>query len=306
MAMVCDRSPVPQARPQDTGGFILVAVLWILGGLATLAAIYAVYVVNAATGMTVDEDRLQVEASMSGALELTAYYLNAVEPAARPGNGAFNFQLGGKRVAVSFVSEAAKIDLNAASKAVLAGLFKVLGAQPEAADEFADRIIGWRSPSEREIESFDKEITAYRTAGLGYDPRQAPFASVQELWLVLGLPPDLVERAMPFLTVFSGVSGVDVMDAAPEIVAALPGMTPVRLDNVLNLRTVRPVDAAAMLSALGPAQTGAAVQASAAIRVRIAVELPRGHRANGEAVILLLGDAPDPYRVLYWSDGFDG
>lgn len=306
MAMACDRRRRLHTRPPDTDGFILVAVLWILGGLATLAAIYAVYVVNAATGVTVDEDRLEAEASMSGALELTAYYLNAVEPAARPGNGAFDFQVGGKRVAVSFVSEAAKIDLNAASKPVLAGLFKALGAQPEAADEYADRIIGWRSPSDQEIESFDKEIAAYRTAGVGYAPRQAPFASVQELWLVLGLPPDLVERAIPFVTVFSGMSGVNVMDAAPEVLAALPGMTPGRLYNVLNLRAVRPVDTSAVLSALGPAQASATARASAAIRVKIAVELPRGHEANGEAVILLLQDAPDPYRVLYWSDGFDG
>ena len=29
-------------------------------------------------------------------------------------------------------------------------------------------------------------------------------------------------------------------------------------------------------------------------------------RINAEAVILLLEDAPDPYRVLSWTDDFDG
>lgn len=39
-------------------GFILVAVLWILGGLAVLAAIYTLYVVNAATSLEVNNDRI--------------------------------------------------------------------------------------------------------------------------------------------------------------------------------------------------------------------------------------------------------
>jgi general secretion pathway protein K len=44
----------------------------------------------------------------------------------------------------------------------------------------------------------------YRSAGLTYQPRQGSFPYVAELWLVLGLPPALVERAMALVTVFSG------------------------------------------------------------------------------------------------------
>src|SRR6476660_7913097 len=126
--MVCNRSSLRRlaqrlraavVRAPAAYGFVLVAVLWILGGLATLAGVYAVYVVNAAAGMSVDRDRLQAEASMSGAIELTAYYLGAVEPATRPSSGTFTFQLGGRGIAVSFVSEAARIDLNTAPKELL-------------------------------------------------------------------------------------------------------------------------------------------------------------------------------------------
>lgn len=305
--MVC-KSPNQRApaRPQDEDGFVLVAVLWILGGLATLAAIYAVYVVNAAAGLSVDKDRLQVEASMRGALELTAYHLDAVEAAVRPSSGTFDFQLGGNRIAVAFVSEAAKIDLNTAPLSVLAGLFRVLGASPDAAKEYADRIDGWRSPSPEEIAGRDKEVAAYQAAGLAYDPRQAPFTNVQELWLVLGLPPALVEKALPFVTVFSGMQTVNIMDAAPEVIGALPNMSPDLLYGILNRRGVRPVDAKAILASLGPAQVNATVLASNAFRVRVTVGVAQGRRLTGEAVILLLRDAPDPYRVLYWTDGFDG
>jgi len=119
---------------KSNDGFILVAVLWILGGLAVLAAIYTLFVINAATSLEVNNDRLQANASVSGALELTAYYLGAVKRQERPTSGQFNFRAGGSNVAVSFQSESARIDLNSAPAPLLAGLFRVLGADPESAN----------------------------------------------------------------------------------------------------------------------------------------------------------------------------
>ncbi len=295
---------------KSSDGFILVAVLWILGGLAVLAAIYALYVVNAATSLEVNNDRLQANASISAALELTAYYLGGVKPLERPTSGAFNFRVGRSNVAVDFLSEAARIDLNSAPQPLLAGLFSALGAPPDAANNYADRIIGWRKPAISEnmdaVQGIDKETTAYRNAGLTYDPRLAPFTNAQELWLVLGLPPALIERAMPFVTVFSGMPTVNVMDAAPEVIAALPGMTPERLDAVLKQRGRLRQDARSVLQLLGAAQANATAQGSSATRVIVRVSLANGRRINAEAVILPLEDAPDPYRVLSWTDDFDG
>ena len=87
----------PKRENNDSDGFILVAVLWILGGLAVLAAIYTIYVVNAATSLQVSNDRIQSDASVSAALELTAYYLGAVKPQERPTRGKFSFRTGSTR-----------------------------------------------------------------------------------------------------------------------------------------------------------------------------------------------------------------
>lgn len=301
-------SAAPKRGKKSSDGFILVAVLWILGGLAVLAAIYTLYVVNAATSLEVSNERIQADASVSAALELTAYYLGAEKPKERPTRGTFDFRAGTSDVAVDFVSEAARIDLNSAPQPLLAGLFQALGASPDAANEDAERVIGWRSPAVSQNLDVDpgKETTAYRNAGLKYDPRLAPFANVQELWLLLGLPPALVERAMPYVTVYSGMPAVNIMDAAPQVVAALPGMTPDLLNAVLTQRDARAVDANQLLQMLGPAQSNATMQGSNATRVRIHVRLAGGRRINAEAVIMVLEDAPDPYRVLSWTDDFDG
>ena len=290
---------------KSSDGFVLVAVLWILGGLALLATIYMIYVVNAATSLQVNNDRIQAEASISAATELAAYYLGAANAEARPTGGAFNFRVGSTDVAVGFHSEAARIDLNSAPKPLLAGLFTVLGASPDAANDYADRIVGWRTAATSEIEDQDKEVTAYRNAGLNYKPRQSPFTSVQELWLVLGLPKDLIAQALPFVTVFNEDAAVNIMEAAPQVVAALPGMTPDRLDAVLKRRSAVPPDVPAVLELLGPVQ-GATAKGGAATRLAVRVGLADGRQVAAETVILLLENADDPYRVLSWRDDFDG
>lgn len=293
-------SPFTRRRPAPDG-FIVVAVLWILGALATLASIYALYVVDTATAFGVHDDRLQAEAMVSAGLELTAYQLTAA-PESRPTRGAFAFRLGRCSVAVEFRSEAARIDLNTAPKELLAGLFVALGARTDVADGYADRIVAWRSMAP---EGQDPEASAYLTAGLRYPPRGAPFAHVGELWLVLGLPAAVVERALPFVTVYSGLPQINIADAAPEVVAALPGMTPGQLHTILAQRQVASQDRQALLATLGVAQSQATLDGSKATRVRVRVDFDNGRRMSSEAVILVLEDDAAPYHVLSWRDELD-
>jgi len=50
------------------------------------------------------------------------------------------------------------------------------------------------------------------------------------------IPPALIDRIMPFVTVYSALPKVNVRDAAPEVIAALPGMTPALLNSFLDRR----------------------------------------------------------------------
>jgi len=297
----CVSTKSTRARPDD--GFVVVAVLWILGALAALASIYAIYVTNTVVSLSVNDDRLQAEALVRAGLELTAYQLSTQNAEVRTTQGAFRFRMGRADVAVDFRSEAARIDLNMAPKELLAGLFAGLGAPYGAADSYAERIIGWRQKGD--VEGQNNEAAAYRTAGLSYGPRQGSFSDVGELWLVLGLPPALVERALPFVTVYSGRPDVDVLDAAPEVVAALPGMTPDRLYGVLGQRGPGAANAQIVQSLLGPAQ-GASIEGGKAMRVTVRIAFDNGRRVGAEAVILPLDDADEPFRVLSWHDDFDG
>jgi general secretion pathway protein K len=182
---------------------------------------------------------------------------------------------------------------------MLANLFAVLGADQQAAKQYADRIVGWRTRPP--ANAANEEEALYGAAGLTYSPRQSLFTHVNELSLVLGLPPALVDRALPFVTVFNGSSNVDVLIAPPEIVAALPGMTPSALKDFLSQRPALSRDSPAIATALGPAQASATIPKSASFRILTTVQFDNGRRTSSE-VVIALGGEKDPYRVLSWQD----
>ena len=296
--------PAPSTVRGSQGGFILVAVLWIVASLGTLASIYSIYTVRTAAASHVADERLQAEAAIRAGVELAAFQVLAAPEPARPTHGAFEARFGRTRIVVHYRSEGARIDLNAAPKDLLAGLFASVGVGSSAAATYADRIDGWRKKVPPNVQ--DNEASAYKTAGLAYAPRQAPFNNILELALVMGLPQPVVERILPDVTVFNGKPQIDVVNANPEVLSALPGMTPEILHKVLEARAHDPDDGKTMLSLMGPAQSRATFEPNKALRASIEVQLERGRKVQGEVVFLLSDGGDEPYDILYWRDDFDG
>ena len=302
----------PKSEGHAESGFVLVAVLSILAALATLASIYSAYAVNTVNGSHVADDRVQAEASIRAGLEMTVFRQLAVPEQVRPSRGAFDLRVGRTRVAVDFRSEAARIDLNAAPADLLAGLFAAVGVDAELAGTFADRVIGWRTnadtkaASDADANAPTKEAQLYAAQRVPYPPRQAPFDNALELSLLPGLPQPVVERVLPFVTVFSGQPTIDVATADPTVLTALPGMTAEILGKVLKARASAPGDGRTLLELLGPAKSRASTDRSKALRAAVEVDFDNGRRVHAEVVFRLKDGGDEPYDVLYWRDDFDG
>lgn len=282
---------------KHSDGFIIVAVLWLIGALATLAVIYSLYVHQTAVAFVDHDERLQAQALAMSGVELAVYRLTAV-PERRPVTGRFSFRQGSAVVGVEFGSENGHIDLNFASKNVLAGLFIGLGAPPDTAMSFADRILAWRAPLAPT--TTDSEAAIYQAAGKTYGPRHGPFQHVSELELVVGLPQWLIEKALPYLTVYSGRAEVNVLNAAPEVLAALPGLTPALLQQLLEGRGAAPQDV--LQAQIGMAASYISLQPCAANRINIDVRFASGRRIHTKVVVLVLENDTQPYRILSWHD----
>ena len=290
-----------RARSADDG-FILVVVLLMLTALATLASIYSVYASNTAAASLVPEDRLRAEAAIRAGLELTVLQLLSTPEAARPTHGAFNARVGDAYIKAAFVSEGARIDLNAAPKELLSGLFASFDIPKEKADVYVAHIVGWRTRAD--ANSANSEAAAYKSAGLAYAPRQAPFDSALELRLVMGMPEDLAERILPFVTVYNGRPTIDIVNADPRVLSALPGVTSAMLADILAARK-KGEDGKSLLTRLGPASGAATIDLAKGVRARFIVQLKK-RRLTAEVVFALKNGGDEPYDILNWRDDFDG
>jgi general secretion pathway protein K len=284
-------------------GFILIAVLWMLAALAALASAYSVYAVETAPSVALAEERLRAEAAIRAGVELCAFQELARPKPARPHSGAFSAFVGENRIDVAYASENARIDVNGAPHDVLSGLFEELGASRAAAGFLADRIVAWRGA----LKDSDsrREAAIYAKAGLAYGPLGAPFDNVLELALLPGMSPDLLQLALPFLTIFGGGDKIDPLAADPVVLAALPGATPAVVNALLAAQNGPTPDSAALSSMAGPLKAYIGASPGDHVRAKIVATLS-GRRIAAEVVLKLSESAPAPYEILYWRDDFDG
>ena len=289
---------------QGSRGFVVVAVLWMLAALAALASAYSVFAVNTAASVYLPQARLGVDAAIRAAVELTAYRQLSWPKADRPRRGGFSTRLGGARLVVAYRAETARVDINVAPRDLLAGVFSVAGAKDETAEFLADRIIAWRNPQPDNAKQA-QEAAIYHKARLSYNALGAPFDNVLELALLPQMTPGLLARALPMLTVYSGVGTINPLIADRDVLAAVPGMTK-KIESAMRDAAAGPqADSAVVAQAAGPAKDFVNVDPNDNVRAKIVVVYPN-RRVTAEVVLLVTDAADEPYQILYWRDDFDG
>ena len=209
--------PEATARP----GFALVAVLWLLLILTVIAGMLL-------RGADSERDLAATEIALAQARLLADAGVNRTIMSLASAPDPLKWRLDGTRqilrlldhdIAISVESEAAKIDLNLASPALLAALLRSQGAAPGDAGDSAARIVAWRRPLAPGEP--DQAADAYRDAGRSYVPQHNPFRSDEELRLVLGMTQDLAASVAPAVTVYSGSPSVDRQVAGDIVLRAL-------------------------------------------------------------------------------------
>jgi general secretion pathway protein K len=200
----------------------------------------------------------------------------------------YTFRFDGATVSVSAVDEGGKVDLNSASPIVLQGLFRAAGLRPDEAQKMAAAVVDWR------------EFNAGRKVGLevyaanGYQPRHAPFLSIEELQQVAGMTPALYRTIAGAITIWSGRESPDPNTAQPLALGAIPGMTPERVAQVLAARKNTRPGVAGLFAGNGVTHS-----------IRSEATMADGTRAVLHATVRLQGVRPgaQPYAVLHWREG---
>lgn len=278
--------------PARQRGVALLLVLWACTLLAILLGGYAALARTEGLQARYQFAETHAHYAAEAGLMLALYKLQDPQPRNRwNGDGqVYTFHYDDATVKVSAINEGGKVDLNAATPEVLLGLFKAAGLDAQHAQALAANVVDWRSATDPSGAGTDP---AYRAAGRDYSPRHGPFASIEELQMVLGMTPAIYQKVAPVVTVWSGAQIPDPNDAPALALAAIPGMTAqqqraiqaARLRNasdpslVLNNGTTHSIEAVATL----------ADGTSATVRATIRAQ-------PGQA-------GAQPYAVLRWQEG---
>jgi general secretion pathway protein K len=114
------------------------------------------------------------------------------------------------------------------------------------------------------------------------------------------MTPEWIAAIAPLTTVF-GDQTVNPLTAPPGVIAALPGIDGQRVAAFLKARRSFPQDVDRLGRMLAPAQQYLAVKPQRVASVDLTAAVVSGYATMAHAVIVVLPQDSQPYRVLIWS-----
>jgi general secretion pathway protein K len=272
------------ATKDPRSGMVLVAVLWSISLLSALAMAASVTFRGFAGVMSVERDRLQADALLTAGLETAAGIIDGlrdtplaqIETSVTLGTGAVRLRLN---------DEGGRIDIGRAPLDLIASMLRSVGAPQAVADDLARRIVERRKSG--------------RPANTTTAAPAPPFSDLAQLATIPGMSPDWIAALAPLATVFGGDT-VNPLTAPPGVIAALPGLDADRVDAFLKARRGA-ANADALVQMIAPAQRYLSVKSQRVASVDLTTRLTSGYTSAARAVIVVLPQDSQPYRVLIWT-----
>ena len=283
-------------RTDPRRGAVLVAVLWSISLLAALAMAASVTFRSFTGVMGVDRHRVERDALITAGLEMAAGEILNGATALRDLELTVNLTTGSVRARLN--DEGGRIDITKAPAEVLAALLRSVGAPPATAEGAARALVEQRGNSNEQRGSSN---VARRTPVSA----PAPVATTHEQALanigqIAGMRAQWLAALAPLTTIY-GSETVNPLTAPRGVIAALPGVDGGRLEGFLAERRNPSTDATRLAQMLGPAQAYVAAKPHRVAGVDLIAAMKEGPGAAARAVIAVLPQDSEPYRVLIFT-----
>ena len=304
-------------------GYILVAVLAVAVILTGLIAAGSLVTRSALGTARVADADVASAGLLSSGVEIAAYQLavRKIRPDLVDGR---RIRLTDGVVTPHVTDEAGKVDLNAANAKLLVGVLAGVGMDEATAATVVQRIVAMRGPTNGVFAGGSgapganappagaSDVGGVQTTGLGANaapagdrspPKRRGLQSVEDLRDIEGVRRDDMRLLRQRLTVYNPDGRLNIMTAAPEVLMAMPGMTELKLTQLLAARDAGPDAATAAQAALG-GDLASFIKASPgpAYTVRVDAAENSGRRKSVEAVIAASKSPNQPYYILSWRE----
>ena len=314
-------------RTRGRDGYILVAVLAVAVILTGLLAAGSVLVRSALGTARVEDADVAAGGLLSSGVEISAYQLAVmnIRPEAVDGRPV---RLTGGTVTPHVTDEAGKVDLNAASPELLAGVMTGVGMDRATATEVVARIVELRGPPNGTIPEAGNQAPGTSPppqngapSQFGMTPSQGNarpgggqasavdtprkhrgLQSVEDVGDIEGVRREDMRLLRQRLTIYNPDGRLNIMTADPDLLSSIPGMTKLKLEQLLAARDSGSADAArdAQSALGGDIASFTKALPGPAYTVRIDVDEKSGRRKSVEAVIAASKSPNQPYYILDW------
>ena len=285
--------------PVQDRGYALLIVLWFL---MTISAVSIVMLTNARseTALANNVKSAAVAEALAdvGVARAAFNEMNPVRGERWDTDGeTHRIQVSGGAIDISITDEDQKINPNHASDALLASLFEAAGVDRTRAKRLGAAVADWVSPDGPPRE-FGAKLDQYRAAGRSYGPANAPFESLDDLQLVLGMTPEVFSAVRPYLTIFTDSSEPKAKTLPPIVRRALAIAS--HKDENEGDDTASPQSP---LSAPSTAEGSDDAEKKPVIEVRSTAKSVSGGTFVRIAVLRLHTEDASGYAVLDWRRG---
>jgi general secretion pathway protein K len=212
----------PNAWPKQSGAVLLIVIL-LIGLLAAIATSFVVIMRSHTKSASNTIGAIRAEALANTGVQIATLALTTGAAPSFGGvedktwvidPGFFVCSTEHGSLAIWVEDEGGKVDLNAATPALLIALFRGGGTSDEDAERIAAAIVDFRDADNIPVEN-GAEADDYIHAGMDHGPKNRPFETTGELAQVLGVDNSVFARLAPFITVHSRRPGIDP-GAAPR------------------------------------------------------------------------------------------
>ena len=281
-------------------GFALVIVIWILALLSLMAGSFALTMRRESSVTLALKNNASAMALTESGVAMAQFMLQPSDPERRWLTDGTVYQIlrsDGTEVRIKIASEAGKIDINTADQTQLKAVIKAITGDIWQQQQLLDSILDWRDEDD-DTRPHGAEKKQYKDAGLTYIPSNRPFQSLDELRLVLGFDDTIFTQIQPWLTIYSGQSEVDLLEATPEVLQII--------NNDLNDRHVDTSQQQTLLAHSKQSDqknAGAANNENQTYTITVEVQMDDGASAALEAVVKLQSQDSNqpPRQVLDWK-----
>ncbi len=218
-------------------GFALIVVLWVVSLLTIMGSSFALTIQRESAIISGIKEKSQAAALAEAGIHYAILKLIIKDREQRwqAYNSLYEIDFEGMRVRVQIADESGKIAINYVRKEQLQQVLGSIGVDEEISESLSDAILDWRDKNDIKGEN-GAEKQEYEDEGLTYGPRNAPFESLEEVQMVLGMTTEIYRQLENMISIYTKNSRINPKTAPRSVLLTLPEAESEMVDEYLQQR----------------------------------------------------------------------